>query len=107
MMSLQPLELRDHHLAGWDQRATILVGKGARPESLGEARIGSSFLVPIARSSDDHAVNYLAGIFDAICWDAAAMSVAKEEAGSLCKPSRVCGFGAASPQQQEQDGCDR
>src|SRR6516164_4360844 len=104
MMSLEPLELRDHHLAGRDQHVAVLVGKGARPESLGEAQISSSFLGRIARSSDDQAVNHLAGVLDAIGWDAAAMSIAQKEAGGLCQLSRVCGFGDASPQQQEQSG---
>jgi hypothetical protein len=38
MMSLQPLELRDYHLAGRYQHVAVLVGKGARQKSLGEGR---------------------------------------------------------------------
>ena len=69
-MSFEPLELCDHHFARRDQCVTVLVGKGARPERLGEARIGKSFLVRIAGSSDDHAVDHLAGVLDAIGCDA-------------------------------------
>jgi len=37
MMSLEPLELCDHHLAGRDQYVTVRIGKGARQESFGKA----------------------------------------------------------------------
>jgi len=43
MMTLKPFELGDHHLAGWDQRVGLTVGKGGRLEGLGEARTGGSF----------------------------------------------------------------
>jgi hypothetical protein len=102
MMSFESLELCNHHSAGRDQCVTVLVGKGARPERLGEARIGKSFLVRIAGSSDDHAVDHLAGVLDAIGCDATALRVAQKEAGGLCQSSRVGGFGNASPQQQGQ-----
>src|SRR5215469_10771295 len=106
MMSFEPLELRDHHLAGRDQHIAILIGKGARQEGLGEARIRSSFVVGIPRSSDDQAVNPCAGVLDAVGWDAAAMSVSEKEAGCFCKLSRICGLGDASPQQEEKGGRD-
>ena len=77
MMPLEAFELRDHHLAGWDQRAPVLVRESARHEDLGKARIGSSFLGWIVRCSDDQVVNHLTGVLDAIGWDAAAMSVAQ------------------------------
>jgi hypothetical protein len=102
MMSLEPLELCDHHLARRDQHVAVLVRNGARLESLGEARIGSSFFGRIARGSNDQTVNHFAGVLDAIRWDAAAMSVAQKEAGGLGKLSRICGLGAASPQKEKQ-----
>src|SRR6516165_6007658 len=104
MMSLEPLELCDHHLAGRDQYLTVLIGKGARQESLGKARIGSGFVGRIGRSGYDQAVNHCAGLLDAIGWDAAAVSVAQKEARCLCKLSRICGPRDASPQQEEQGG---
>jgi hypothetical protein len=58
MMSLQPLELRDYHLAGQYQRVAVLVGKVARQKSLGKAPIGGSFLCRIARSSNDQPVGF-------------------------------------------------
>jgi|SRR6516225_4944132 hypothetical protein len=105
-MSLEPLELCDHRLAGRDQYVTVLVGKGARQESLGEARIRSGFVGRIERSSDDKAMNHRAGMLDAIGWDAAAMSVAKKESGCLCELSRICGLRDASPQQEDQGSCN-
>jgi len=101
MMSLEPFELRDHHLAARDQNVTVLVGKGARPEGLSKTRTGGSFLSRIIRSRDDHLVNHSFGVLDAIGWDTAAMSVPQEEAGSLCKQSRIGGIGGASAYQQE------
>ena len=101
-MSLEPLELCDHYVARRDRHIAVLVRNSARPESLGEARIGSSFFRRIARSSNDHAVNHLAGVLDAIGWDPAAMSVAEKEARCLCKLSWICGPRDASPQQEEQ-----
>src|SRR5271166_3380762 len=95
MMSLEPLELRDHRLARRDQHVAVLIRKGARPEGLGEARVRSSFVGRIARSSDDQAVNHCAGVLDTIGRDAAAMSVAEKKAGCLCKLSRICGLGDA------------
>jgi hypothetical protein len=53
MMSLKALELCDHNLARRDQPAAVLVRKGTRQESLGEACIGSSFFRLIARGSND------------------------------------------------------
>ena len=103
MMSLKPLELCDHHLAGRDQYVTVLIGKGARQESLGKARIGRGFVGRITRSGDQ-AVNHFAGLLEAIGWDAAPMSVAEKEARCLCKLSRICGPRDASPQQEEQGG---
>src|SRR5229473_1377861 len=76
MVALEPLELRDHHLAGWDQHIAVLVGKGARQKGLGKARIGNRFLGRIVGSSDDQAVNHSSGVLDAISWHTAAMSVA-------------------------------
>jgi hypothetical protein len=103
MMSLEPLELCDHRLAGRDQYVTVLIWKGARPESLGKARIGSGFVGRIARSGDQ-AVNHFAGLLDAIGWDAAPMSVAEKEARYLCKLSWICSPRDASPRQEEQGG---
>jgi hypothetical protein len=77
VMSLEPLELPDHNLAGRDQYVATLVGKGARPEGFREAQIRASFLGRIPRSSDDQAVNHSAGMLDTIGRDAAAMSVAE------------------------------
>src|SRR5215472_1762079 len=82
MMSFEAVELRDHHPARWDQRP-VLVGKGARHEDLGKARVGNSFLGRIVRSSDDQVVDHLPGLLDAIGCDAAAMSVAQQEPACL------------------------
>ena len=106
MMTLKPFELGDHHLAGWDQRVALSVGKGGRLESLGEARIGSSFFGRIVRSSDDQALNHFSGVLDAISWDAAAMSVTQKEASRLSKLDRIGGLGDAGAQQQEQGRSD-
>jgi hypothetical protein len=59
-MSLEPLELRDYHVAGRYQHVAVLVGKGARQKSLRETPIGSGFLCPIARSRNDQPVNHFA-----------------------------------------------
>jgi hypothetical protein len=59
-----------------------------------------------ARSSDDQVMNHCASLLDAIGWDAAPMSVAEKEAGCLCKLSRICSLRGASPQQQDQGGCN-
>jgi hypothetical protein len=99
MMSLEPLELRDYHVAGRYQHVAVLVRKGARQKSLRETPIGSSFLCPIARSSNDHQpVNHFARVLDAIGWDASAMSVAQKDAGCLGKLGGICGLGDATPQ---------
>src|SRR5271163_3699566 len=105
MMSLEAFKLRDYHLAGWDQRVPFLVRESARHEDLGKARIGSSFLGRIVRSSDDQVVNHLSGVLDAIGGDSAAMSVAQEEATCLRKLSRI-GFGEAGAQKEEHGGRD-
>src|SRR6266850_501630 len=106
MMLLDPFELRDHHLARGDQHVTVLVGKGARLEGLGKARIGSSFLCWIARGCDDQPVNHASGVLDAISWDTAAMSIPQEEAGGLRKQSRISGFGDGGTQQEDDGGRD-
>jgi len=106
MMLLDPFELRDHHLARGDQHVTVLVGKGARLEGLGKARIGGSFLCRIARGCDDQPVNHASGVLDAIGWDTAAMSIPQEEAGGLRKQSRISGFRDGGTQQQDDAGCD-
>src|SRR5215472_19017950 len=106
MMSLEPLELRDHHLAGRDQHVIVMVEKGVRQKGLGKARIRSGFVGRIAGSSDDEAMNHSAGTLDAIGRDAAAMSVAEEKADCLCELSRICGLRDASAQQEDQDACN-
>jgi hypothetical protein len=55
---------------------------------ISEARIGSSFLRGIVRSSDDQPVDDFSGVLDAIGCDTAAMRVTQEEAGCLCEQSR-------------------
>jgi hypothetical protein len=95
MMSLQTFELRDHYLARWDQRVTVLARESARHKDPGKARIGSSFLGRIVRGRDDHVVNHCAGVLDALGLDPTAMSVAQQEAACLRKPSRVGGLGDA------------
>src|SRR5271169_3853399 len=102
MMSLEAFELRDHHLAGWDQRVPFLVREGARHEDLGKARIGSGFLGRIVRSSDDQVVNHLSGMLDAVGWDAAAMSAAQEEAACLRESSRIGGLGDTNAEEEGQ-----
>src|SRR5271168_4819564 len=106
MMSLEAFKLRDYHLAGWDQRVPFLVRESARHEDLGKARIGSSFLGRIVRSSDDQVVNHLSGVLNAIGGDSAAMSVAQEEAACLRKLNRIGGFGDAGAQKEEHGGCN-
>jgi hypothetical protein len=101
MMSLEPLELHDYHVAGRYQHVAVLVGKGARQKSLRETPIGSSFLCPIARSSNDQPVNHFARVRDAIGRDAAAMSVAQKDAGCLGKLGGICGLGDATPQRRQ------
>ena len=66
MVLLEAFELRDHDLAGRDQRVLVLVREGARHKDLGKARIGVSFLGRIVRSSDDQVVNYFSGLRDAL-----------------------------------------
>jgi hypothetical protein len=66
MMSLEPLELSDYHLAGRYQHVAVLVGKGARRKSLGGAPIGGSFLCRIARTSNDQPVNHFARLLEAV-----------------------------------------
>jgi hypothetical protein len=101
MMTLEPFELGDHHLAEWDQRVALSVRKGGRLEGLGEARIGSSFFGRIVRSSDDRVLNHFSGVLDAISWDAATMSVTEKEASRLSKLDRIGGLGDPGAQQQE------
>jgi hypothetical protein len=51
-------------------------------------------------------MNHGAGTLDAIGWDAAAMSVAEQKAGCLCKLSRICSPRSSSSQQEDQGGCN-
>src|SRR5271165_7222204 len=51
--SLEPLELRDHHLAWRYQHVAVFVGKSAGQKSLGETQIGSSFLKKQQRSGGE------------------------------------------------------
>jgi hypothetical protein len=102
MMTLKPFELGDHHLAGWDQRVALSVGKGGSLEGLGEARIGSSFFGRIVRSRDNQALNHFPGVLDTISWDAAAVSVTQKEASRLSKLDGISSLGDTGAQQQEQ-----
>ena len=104
MMSRELLELCDHHRARRNQPVAVLVWKGARQKDLGKLPIGSSFLGLIARGSNDHPVDHLAGTLPAVGLDAAAMGVAEKEAGCFGKLSRVCGLGDPGPQQKQQGG---
>ena len=102
-MTLKPFEFGDHHLAGWDQRVALSVGKGGPLEGLGKARIGSSFFGRIVRSSDNQALNHFSGALDPISWDAAAMSVTQKEASRLSKLDGIDSLGDTGAQQQEQN----
>jgi hypothetical protein len=99
-MTLKPFELGDHHLAGWDQRVALSVGKGGSLEGLGEARIGSSFFGRIVRSRDNQTLDHFSGVLDVISWDAAAMSVTQKEASRLSKLDGIGSLSDTGAQQQ-------
>jgi hypothetical protein len=46
-------------------------------------------------------VNHFARVLDGIGWDAAAVSVAQKDAGSLGKLGAICGLGDATPHRQQ------
>src|SRR4029077_11499834 len=75
MVSFKAFELCDYHLAGWDQCVTALVRERARQKDLGKPRRGCGLLARIVERRSDHVLNHFFGALDAICWDAAAMSV--------------------------------
>jgi hypothetical protein len=105
MVSLEPVELCNHHRAGRDQRVPVLIWESARQENLGKARIRSRRLTRIVSGGNDQAVDHFSGVLDALSRDAAAMSIAQEKATCLRKLRRIGGLGHADAQEEEQGGC--
>jgi hypothetical protein len=106
MVSLKPFELRDYHLAGRGQRLAVLAWEGARQEHLGKASIRSRRLIRIVNGGKDQVANHFSCVLDALSWDAAAMSIAQEEATRLRKQPRIGGLGHTDAKEEEQGGCD-
>src|SRR5436190_10893582 len=101
MVSLEPFELLDHHGAG-RERVRVLVWKSGRQENLGKARICSRCLARVLSGGGDEVVNDLSGGLHTLHWDAAAASIAQEEASCLCKLRRIGGIGYPAAQKQQQ-----
>jgi hypothetical protein len=106
MVSLEPVELHNHHPAGRDQCVAVLIWESARLENLGKARTRSRRLTRIVSGGNDQAVDHFSGVLDALSRDAAAMSIAQEKATCLRKLRRIGGLGHADAQEEEQGGCD-
>ena len=105
MVSLEPVELLDHHGAGW-KRVRVLVWESGRYEDLGKARIRSRRLIRISGGGSDEVVDHRSGALHTLNRDAAATSIAQEEASRLGKLRRIGGVGHAHTQEQQQGGGD-
>ena len=105
MVSLEPVELLDHHRAG-RKRVRVLVWESARQENLGKARIRSRRLARIPSGGNDEAVDHVSGALHTLNSDAAAMSIAEEKATGFRKQRRIGRLGDADAQEEDQGGCD-
>ncbi len=105
MVSLEPVELLDHHRAG-RKRVRVLVWEAAREENLGKARIRSRRLARIPSGGNDEVVDHVSGALHALNRDAAAMSIAEEKAAGFRKQRRIGRLGHADAQEEDQGGCD-
>jgi hypothetical protein len=94
MVSLEPVELLDHHRAG-RKRVRVLVWQSARQENLGKARIRSRRLARILSGGNDEVVDHVSGALHAFNRDAAAMSIAEEKTAGF--PSSVGLAASATP----------
>jgi hypothetical protein len=84
-MSLQSVELCNHHRAGRAQRVPIWIWDSARQEDLGKARIRSRHFARIVGSGNDQVMNHLSDVLDPLGWDATTVRIAQEETPSLGK----------------------
>jgi hypothetical protein len=105
MMLLESLELLDHHPAGWEGIG-VLVWEIARQENLGKARIRIRHLARIRGGGNYEFMNHFSGVLDTPGWDAAAMSIAEQEAAGFRKHPRVGGV-RPHTQEEKQASCDR
>ena len=105
MVSLEPVELLDHHPAG-RKGVRILASKSDRHENIGKTRIRSRRLARILRGGNDEVVDHVSGAFHALNRDAAAMSIAEEKAAGFRKQRRIGRLGHADAQEEDQGGCD-
>ena len=88
MVSLEPFELLDHHSTG-RERALILVWNSTHQENLAKAPIRSRHLARISRGNGDEVVDHFPGALDALCWDAATISIPEEKATGFRKHGRI------------------
>ena len=79
---LEPFELRDHDVAGWEA-LLVFARTGARQEYLDKSRFRGRRLSRIPGGDNDQAVNYFARVLDALSWDAAAIRVAQQVGSGL------------------------
>jgi hypothetical protein len=106
MVSLEPVELLDHHPAG-RKGVRILARKSDRQENLGKARIRSRRLARILGGRKNKLVDHFSGALDALNRDAAAMSIAEKEAAGLRKQRRVGRLGHTNAHERENRNGDR
>jgi hypothetical protein len=104
MVLLEPVELLDHHRAG-GKRVGVLVWESTRQENLGKARFRSCRLARILSGGNNKVVNYVFSALDALNRDAAATSIAEEEAAGFRKQRRIGGVGYTAAQEQQQGSC--
>jgi len=97
MMPLEPFELRDHRVAGRDQRVPV-VWESARHEDLDKVPVGSRLLCPVISGSNDQIVNYFSGVADALSRNPAAMRIAQQVTGCLGKLSGIGRLGNSDAQ---------
>jgi len=106
MMPLQSFELRDHRLAGRDQRAST-VWKSICHEDRDKPGVGKSLLGPVIRSGCDQVANHHGGLLDAPDRYGAAMGVAEQKTTALGKLSGNCSLGDTAAQEEQQGCCGR
>ncbi|HMD64757.1 MAG TPA: hypothetical protein VKF83_12410 [Stellaceae bacterium] len=100
MVSLEPVELLDHHGAG-RERVRVLVWESARRENLGKARIRNGRLARILGGGNNEVVGHLSGALHALDRNAAAMRIAQEEAPGRGKLRPISGVNRADAQEEQ------
>jgi len=103
VVSFEPFESRDHHLAGREP-VPVLAWGSERRENLDKSRLCGRRLSRIPSGDNDQVANRCSGVLDALICHAVAMRVAQQVGRCLGQLRRIGGLSHGGAREEQGSG---